>query len=262
MKELSLAQARRIALGAQGFCDPRPTGRVDARHFRRVLDRMTILQLDSVNVLCRSHFMPVFARLGPYDRDRLDAWIWRSGENHEFVAHEASITSMDLYPLLRHRMGIGHWKSGTQFREENTEYLDAIRAEITERGPLSVRDLSAPGERTESWWGWSKGKVALKVMCRSGDLAIAERTKTFLTRYDLPERVVPELLRTGPAVDSTDAQRSMLLLAARSHGIGTDKDLADYFRLRITECRPLLDQLVADELLDPDRDEWRGANRP
>ena len=95
MKELSLVQARRIALDAQGFCDPRPTGRVDARHFRRVLDRMTILQLDSVNVLCRSHFMPVFARLGPYDRDRLDAWIWRSGENHEFVAHEASITSMD-----------------------------------------------------------------------------------------------------------------------------------------------------------------------
>lgn len=270
MKELSLVQARRIALGAQGFCDPRPTGRVDARHFRRVLDRMTILQLDSVNVLCRSHFMPVFARLGPYDRDRLDAWIWRSGQNHESVAHEASITSMDLYPLLRHRIGIGGWKSGTQFREENTEYLDAIRAEITERGPLSVRDLSAPGERIGSWWGWSKGKVALQVMYRSGDLAIAERTKTFLTRYDLPERVVPELLRTGPAVDPTDAQRSMLLLAARSHGIGTDKDLADYFRLRITECRPLLDQLVADELLDVVRVEgWdeiaymaRGANCP
>ncbi len=270
MKKLSLAQARRIALGAQGFCDPRPTGRVDARHFRRVLDRMTILQLDSVNVLCRSHFLPMFARLGPYDRDRLDAWLWGSGENNEYLAHEASITSMDHYPLLRHRMTADRWKAGARFRKKHPKYLRAIRAEIAERGPLSVTDLSDPGARTGPWWGWSKGKVGLSVMYHGGDLAIAERTKTFLTRYDLPERVIPEPLRRGPAIDATDAQRSMLPVAARSHGIGTDKDLADYFRLKVTQCRPLLEQLVADALLDVVRVEgWdelayvaREARRP
>ncbi|GAB4533397.1 MAG: winged helix-turn-helix domain-containing protein [Haliangiales bacterium] len=250
MKTISLAQARRVALCAQGFCDPRPAGRVDARHFRRVLARMTILQLDSVNVVCRSHFLPVFARLGPYDRDRLDAWLWRSGENHEFLAHEASITAMELYPLLRHRMTVERWRSGRRFRAEHPDYLDAIRAEIDAHGPLSVRDLSDPGGRTGPWWGWSKGKLGLEVMYRSGDLAIAERTKTFLTRYDLPERVVPAPLRDDPAVDANDAKRAMLLLAAQSHGLGTDRDLADYFRLKVTECRPLLEQLVAEGQLD------------
>ncbi len=223
-----------------------PAGRVDVRHFRRVLDRMTILQLDSVNVLCRSHFLPVFARLGPYDRDQLDSWLWRSGENHEYLAHEASITSMDLYPLLRHRMAFRRWKSGAEFRKEHPDYLEALRDEIAQRGPLSVKDLSDPGGRTGPWWGWSKGKLGLEVMYVAGELSIAERTKTFLTHYDLPERVIPEPVLEAPEADPVSARREMLLLAAKSHGVGTDKDLADYFRLKVTDCRPVLDELVAD----------------
>jgi len=242
---LSAAQARRIALAAQGFTDAKPKGRVDARHFRRALDRMTILQLDSVNVLCRSHFLPVFARLGAYDRDQLDHWIWQSGENHEFLAHEASITRMDLYPLLRHRMDISRWKGGTAFKAEHPEQLDAIRVEIDEHGPRSVKDLPDAGDRSGPWWGWSKGKIGLEVMYRNGDLSIAERTKTFLTHYDLPERVIPSEVLGADPVEPQDAWRAMLLLGARSHGIGTDKDLADYFRLKVTDCRPLLAELVA-----------------
>ena len=257
MTTLSPDQARRIALAAQGFNDPKPTGRVDARHFRRVLDRMTILQLDSVNVLCRSHFLPVFARLGAYDCDRLDEWLWCSGENLEFLAHEASITSIDLYPLLAFRRDASGWKGGMRFRTEHPDYLAAIRAEIDEHGARSVKDLPDPGGRSGPWWGWSNGKIGLEVLYRSGELAIAERTKTFLTRYELPERVIPGRLLDAPAMDPVDARREMLRLAARSHGIGTDKDLADYFRLRVTDCRPLLAELVeAGELDEVEVDGW------
>lgn len=221
------------------------------------MERMTILQLDSVNVLCRSHFLPVFARLGSYDRDQLDQWIWQSGENHEFLSHEASITSMDLYPLLRHRMDLARWKGGTKFKAENPEALHAIRAEIDEYGPRSVKDLPDAGDRSGPWWGWSKGKIGLEVLYRNGDLSIAERTKTFLTRYDVPERVVPrELLQAGE-IAPEDARREMLLLGARSHGIGTDKDLADYFRLKVTNCRPILAELVeAGELKQVEVEGW------
>ena len=218
---------------------------------------MTILQLDSVNVLCRSHFLPVFARLGAYDRDQLDQWIWQSGENHEFLSHEASITSMDLYPLLRHRMDISRWKGGSKFRAEHPEQLEAIKVEVDEHGPRSVKDLPDAGDRSGPWWGWSQGKIGLEVMYRSGELSIAERTKTFLTRYDLPERVIPQELLDAPEVDPVAARRQMLLLGAKSHGVGTDKDLADYFRLRVTDCRPILAELVdAGELELVDVEGW------
>ena len=108
MQSLGPGEARRIALAAQGFADPRPSGAPDARAFRRVLDRMSVLQLDSVNVVCRSHYLPVFARLGHYDRTRFDQWLWRSGENTEYLAHEASVTTFDVHHLLRYRMRTGN----------------------------------------------------------------------------------------------------------------------------------------------------------
>lgn len=244
MKTLSLAQARRMALAAQGFGDPRPSS-VGVRQFRRALERMTILQLDSVNVLCRSHFLPFFARLGAYDRDKLDEFIWRSGENLEFLAHEASVTKVNHFSLLRDRMTIERWKSGKRFRDENAEYLKAVVAEIKKNGPMSVKDLKDAGPRAGPWWGWSKGKVALEVLYRSGRLAIAYRTKSFLTHYDLVERVVSKEVRSRKISDA-EAQKEKLVLAAKSHGIGSDKDLADYFRMKVSLCRPLLEAL-ADE---------------
>ncbi len=211
---------------------------------------MTIVQLDSVSALCRSHYLPFFARLGPYPRTRLDDWLWRSGENHEFLAHEASITAMDVYPLLRHRMDEPLWKSMAAFREEHPEYLAAVRDEIDARGALSVKDLTEPGGRTGPWWGWSKGKVGLEAMYRCGELSIAERDAQFITRYDLPERIVPAVYRDAVPPSPEAARRDMLLLAARSHGIGTDKDLADYFRLKVRDCRPLLEALVHEGVLE------------
>ncbi len=248
--QLSLAQARRIALGAQGFADPRPKGRVDARHFRRAMDRMRILQLDSVNVLCRSHFLPVFARLGAYDRDRLDHWIWRSGENHEYLSHEASITAVDLYPLLRHRMATRGARRLEAFEREEADYLAAVIDEIDQRGPLSVTDLSDPGGRTGPWWGHSKGKVALHGLYVAGRLSVHERTKTFLTLYDLPSRAIPDELFQAPELELEEVERQMLLMGAKAHGIGTATDIADYFRLKMPRARPQLAALVDEGLLE------------
>ncbi|MEZ5225700.1 MAG: crosslink repair DNA glycosylase YcaQ family protein, partial [Acidimicrobiales bacterium] len=245
------AQARRIALGAQGFADKRPAGAVDVRHFRRALDRMTILQLDAVNVLARSHFLPMFSRLGPYDRDRLDRWIWRSGENHEYVAHEASITSMDLHPLLRWKMGRGRWNAGRELEEGQPEYLDAILDEIERHGPRSIKTLDDPGTRTGPWWGMPRGKVALEWLYYTGRLSIHHRDHQFTTHYDLPHRIVPAHVSGQPTPTTEEAQAEMLMLGARSHGIGTAADLADYFRIKMPEARPLLAQLVAEGRLEP-----------
>lgn len=212
---------------------------------------MTILQLDSVNVLCRSHFLPLFARLGAYDRDQLDRWIWWSGENLEYLAHEASITSVELRPLLRERMKHPRWNGFRTFEEKHPDYVRAVHREVTELGPLSVKDLSDPGGRTGPWWGQSKGKMCLEVHYVGGRLAIRERTPTFLTVYDIPERVVPDHLLAMPDLDPHEAERQMLMLGARSHGVGTATDLADYFRLRMPVARPRLAELVEAGQLEP-----------
>ncbi len=219
---------------------------------------MSILQLDSVNVLCRSHYLPVLARLGPYDRDALDRFLYRSGRNFEFLAHEASITSQELHPLLRWRMARSRWRRGTDLERDEPGYIDTVRAEVADRGPLSVKELSDPGERTGPWWGHSKGKVALEWLYTTGQLSIADRNPSFVTRYDVPERVIrPEIL-AAPTVDEADAHRRLLLLGARSHGIGTAADLADYFRLRVPDARAhLADLVAAGELEAVEVEGWR-----
>lgn len=248
---ISAAAARRIALAAQGFTDRRPTGRVTARHYRRVMERMAVLQLDSVTVLCRSHYLPVMARLGPYDRDALDGYLYRSGEHFEFLAHEAAITSQRLHPHLRHRMGVTRWRRAHQLEADHPGYIDAVAAEVAARGPLTVSDLSEAGERTGPWWGYSDGKVALEYLYRSGRLAIAGRRPGFVIAYDLPERVLGADTLAAPDLDAAAATRDMIRIAARSCGIGTAHDLADYFRIRMGPARPAIEALVASGELEP-----------
>lgn len=240
-----------MALAAQGFCDPVPKGAVTVRGFRRALDRMTILQLDSVNVICRSHFLPMYARLGPYDQDKLDQWLWRSGENLEYLSHEASITSMSLQPLFRDRMLKRRWKMGDELEREQPDYVAQVLDEVDRLGPLSVKDLSDSGKRTGPWWGMPKGKVCLESNYVNGTLAIHERTKTFLTRYDRIDRVVPSEILNSPDLDVDVVHKQMLMLGAKSHGIGTARDIADYFRLKMPVARPLLKELVAAGELEP-----------
>ncbi|MDP2328681.1 MAG: crosslink repair DNA glycosylase YcaQ family protein [Dehalococcoidia bacterium] len=248
---LSAAEARRIALTAQGFLDPRPRGRVDARHFRRVLDRMGLVQLDAVNVLVRSHYLPFFARLGLYDLDALDRHLWGRGTHFEFWGHEASVIPVQDYGLFRHRMEARAAEPrpwAKQLLDARGDYVEALLDEIRERGPLTVGDLEDAGSRTGPWWGWSDGKLALEWLFASGRLTATSRSR-FQRRYDLPERALPAPVLAAPAPPAEEARRELLLRAARSHGIGTARDLSDYYRLPYTAARAALRGLAAEGAL-------------
>lgn len=218
---------------------------------------MAIVQLDSVNVLSRSHYLPMFARLGPYDRDRLDHWLWRSRENQECFAHEASLTAMELRPLLRWRMRELSWKAGLELERQRPETLDGLIAEIREHGPRSVKTMNDPGQRTGSWWGTGPGKFALSWLHRRGRLAVDHRDAQFTAHYELPERVIPAEVASRPTPRKEDAVDELLVLAARSHGVGTLADLADYFRIKMRDARPAALRLVnAKRLVEVDVEGW------
>ena len=258
VRRMSLPVARRIALAAQGFADPPPAGKVTAAHLRRVMRRVGLLQLDSVNVLVRAHYMPAFSRLGPYRRELLDEYAYKRRNLFEYWAHEASLIPVEHFPLFRHRM-----KSGRRWRIEEwanarEKYIEAVLEEVRERGPLSVGDLSEPGERAGTWWGWGDGKIALEYLFNRGLITAAARPG-FTRMYDLTERVVPQPHYEAPHVPHEDALREHMLLAARSLGIGTARDLADYYRHNIPEARKVLPELVASgELEEVEVKGWKG----
>jgi uncharacterized protein len=257
-RQLSVDQARRIALAAQGFTARRPSGRIDVRHFRRVLGHVGLLQLDSVNVLERSHYLPVFSRLGPYDRRAFDRWTTASGELFEYWGHEASLIPVEHYPTFRFRMDeMQPWGSARRLLENRPGYVDDVLDEVTRRGPLTVSDLDDPGERGGPWWGYAPGKQALEWLFASGRLT-ATRTPSFGRLYDLPERVVPEWARRQPAPDREGSYRRLLIDATRHHGLGTVADLADYHRLHRPTARAVLMSLAQDGLVIPTTVEgWR-----
>jgi uncharacterized protein YcaQ len=258
VRRITLDQARRYALAAQGFADPRPTGRVDVRHFRRVVDRIGLIQLDSVNVFSRAHYMPFFSRLGSYDRSTLDSWLWGSGEMFEYWGHEASLIPTSDHALWRWRMnGTFNWERLERIRQEHPEYLAEVLAQVRERGPLKTAELHDPGERDgTTMWGWSKGKVALEALFMGGKVATAHRPN-FVRMYDLTERVIPGQHLQAPDLDKEEAQSILLLRAARSMGLATATDLADYPRIRMPEARPLIEGLAAAaELVEVEVEGW------
>ncbi len=256
MTALSSSAARRLALAAQGFAAARPKA-VTVAQFRRAMSRMAVLQLDSVNAVCRSHFLPMYSRLGPYSRERLDAWLWQSGENVEGLAHEAAITSSADHAHLRFRFERLRYKGYREFAQDNAAYLDAVHDEVRQQGPQSVQTLDDPGKRTGPWWGMPRGKIALECLLGLGRLAIARRDERFITWYDLPERVHGKLEAPKPAEAQ---QRALLLRAAGCLGVGTLDDIADYFRLPMPVARPIVAELVEDGALQPA--EVEGWERP
>lgn len=189
--DLSAEEARRLAVAAQGFGHPRPTGRVDARHLRRAIDDVGLLQLDSVNVFCRSHYMPVFSRFGPYRREGLDRLAWhenpggksrRAGPRDliEYWGHEASLLPADLQPLLRWRMARADalaWKGVARVAAEQPELLDFVLDMVRERGPIRASELAAKGRRREpgEMWNWSEEKTALEYLFFAGRVCAARR---------------------------------------------------------------------------------------
>jgi len=269
LTSLSRAQARRIALAAQGFLDP-PHAEPTMRTFARTLERTGVLQVDSVNVLQRAHFMPLYSRMGPYDVDL----VRRASEGKprrvvEYWAHVQALMPVELWPVMRHRMaryrdGKHKWW-GSAVTDELTENL---LAEISDRGAATARDLDDGLPRTkENWgWNWSDTRKALDYMYMVGDVAIAGRNSQFEIRYDLPERVIPREHLEAPALSEHDAVKELVRRAARSHGVGTLRDLADYYRLRSvpgqhqTGAAPVVAELVEEGELVPVTIE--GVKRP
>jgi uncharacterized protein len=237
-----------VALAAQGLARPRPDVTVTLRQLKSTFQRLSVVQIDSVNVLTRAHHLPFFSRLGSYDRDRLDRWLWFVGDTFEYMAHEASVAPHDLHPLMRHRMEWYRVRYGLD--PDALRFAAAVRDEIAEHGPRSSAELSDGGRRTGPWWGLSRGQQALRYLHRVGELAITHRRPTFETVYDLPERVLPATILATPAPDVHEVHRQLMRIAARAHGVGTVADLADYHRLKVTPSRRALDELVAEGELE------------
>ncbi len=248
---LSNAEAKRIALVAQGFADRRPTGRVDRRHLRRVLARMGLVQIDSVNVLVRSHELPLFARLGPHPRTLIDDAV-RDGELFEYVAHEASFVPTDQHHLFRWRMrGPFPWPEFRRQVERLGSALELVYRRVAEDGPLVAGDIKMGGGTGGTWWDYDDGKLALEALFYMGRIAARRRPRDFARVYDLPERMIPPEALARPDLPDHEARKELLVLAARYHGVGTLGDLADYHRLTPTACKPAVAELVDEGRLVP-----------
>ena len=255
-ESLSLAQARRVALAAQGFNDPRPTGRVDRRHLRRVLDRIGLIQIDSVNVLVRSQELPLFARLGPHPRTLIDD-ATRAGDLFEYWVHEASHVPTAHHHLYRWAMDAPRrWGGFHRFKTERADFIEQVHDLVRDRGPLLASELSERTGPKGSWWDYDDAKVALEILFDHGRVAAVRRPNDFARVYDLAERVIPADVLARPGLPEHEAKKELLVLAARYHGVGTAADLADYHRIRHT--RPLFAELVEDGRLVPVTvDGWR-----
>lgn len=266
-ERVTLAQARRIALAAQGLSRPRPAPwTATTRDLTRVVRTVRLVQIDSVNVLTRSHYLPFFSRLGPYDPALLDRMRDVAPRRLiEYWAHEASLIDPQLWPLFRFRMdraNDGSWSGMQSVRLDHPEVVAAVLEAVTQRGPVTARQLESvmahdhDRERSEWGWNWSIVKRALEHLFWAGEISSAGRTAQFERRYALPERVLPPSQRQhteeqAGAPDRESAFRALVELAARAHGIASELCLRDYSRIGTAAARPAIDALVADGVLRP-----------
>jgi uncharacterized protein YcaQ len=271
---LTKAQARRVALVAQGFADPPPApGRATMRQVQRVIDHVGVVQIDSVNVVTRSHYIPFFSRLGPYDTALLErARDIAPRRLVEYWAHEASLIPPQTWALLNFRMkraASDSWGGMRRVAREHPELVQAVFAEVASRGPLTSRQLETalaqdlPRDTSEWGWNWSLVKSALEHLFWAGQISSAGRTSQFERRYAALERVLPKTVAVrsiSPSLrpSDEDAFRQLILIAAKAHGVGTEQCLRDYFRLRPEQARPALQALVASgDLVRVSIDGWR-----
>lgn len=262
---LGASEARRTALAAQGYADRRPAGKVERRHLARVMARVALLQIDSVNVLVRSHYLPLFSRLGAYPTALLDQAAWGAGKRRvlfEYWGHEASLLPVDMQPLLRWRMaaaerGEGIYKGLARFGRDRRDYVESVLREVERRGPVGAGDIDGNGRGSSAWWGWSDAKHALEWLFAAGLVTVAAR-RGFERLYDLPERCLPGAVLASPTPSDADARRGLVAAAARALGVATERDLRDYFRLPPAETRTAVAELVeAGTLLPVEVEGWR-----
>jgi uncharacterized protein len=253
---LSLGQARRLAIAAQGLHRPRRAIAADRRHLRQVLGHTGLLQIDSVNVLQRAHYLPVFSRIGGYPTTALDRMAYRDRELFEYWGHEASLLPVELHPLMRWRMRRAEekfetWGRMAQLAREQPGYVEHVLDLVRHAGPLTAGEIAAKEKRSKEHWGWnwSNEKLALEFLFWTGRVATADR-RNFERVYDVPERVIRADVLNAPTPSEEEAHRELLLRAAMSCGVGTAGDLADYYRIRTPQARPRISELVEDGRLD------------
>ena len=258
--DVSAAQARAIALAAQGLAAPRPK-RVDAKQLRALVDQLGVVQIDSVNVLVRSHYLPAFSRLGPYDTTLLDRHAHRAPRAlFEYWGHEASLLPIALQPLFRWRMerALEHaWGRMKRIAKKQPTFVQGILALVAERGPISASEIEPEMERAglrlasgvagrpsrKGWWEWSDAKTAIEWLFWSGQVTSARR-RGFERLYDLPARVLPAKVLAQPTPSEPDAHRALIERAARALGIASESDLRDYYRLPLAGARTAVAELV------------------
>lgn len=265
--------ARRIALSAQGFgrTPPAAPGR---KHVRDIVRKLGVVQIDSVNVVTRTHYLPAFSRLGDYPREALEAEAWGARRSlFEYWGHEASLMPVELQPLLRWRMARAEagemWTGLSRFGREKRDYIDGVLTEIERRGPVTGADFAEGPRGAPGWWSWSDGKRALEWLFWAG-LITTKTRRGFERVYDLTERALPRRIIDLPTPDEADAQRELVRIAARALGVATQADLRDYFRLPLVDARARVGELVeAGELTPVAVKGWRqpaflspGAKRP
>ncbi|MGI5215526.1 winged helix-turn-helix domain-containing protein [Plantactinospora sp. CA-290183] len=263
-ESLSPAQARRVALAAQGFADPAPGGPPTRRHLRRVLDRIGLLQMDSVNVLQRAHYLPLYSRLGPYPTALLDTAAYRQPRDLvEYWGHEASLIPVELHPSLRWRMAGAHtdaWGGMRRIAVEQPALVARVLDEVRANGPLTAAEIEhdAPRETGNWGWNWSAVKRACEFLFWAGELTVATRNTSFARVYDVPERVLPPEVLAAPTPAAPDAYRRLVGIAARALGVAAEPELRDYFRLPVTAARVAVAELVeAGELVPVEVRGWR-----
>jgi uncharacterized protein len=262
---LSLAEARRIALAAQQFGAAKAPLKTSTS-FAQVVRGLGVVQIDSVNVLVRSHYLPAFSRRGNYSRTLLDRAAYDPARRalFEYWGHEASLLPVELQPLLRWRMerarrGEGVWNRMRRFVSEHADAVAAARSQIQERGPLGASELADAGRSKGSWWGWSSGKEILEWLFWTGEVTTATR-RNFERVYDLTERVLPAHIIETPTPTKEDAQRELMNIAARALGIATLRDLRDYFRLPVHDAAARLRELLEQGVLQPvSVESWKGT---
>ncbi|MBU1347524.1 MAG: winged helix DNA-binding domain-containing protein [Alphaproteobacteria bacterium] len=244
-----------MALAAQGFGRPHPDT-PGSRQVRGTARRLGVIQIDSVNVVSRTHYLPAFSRLGDYPREALEAEAWgRKPSLFEYWGHEASLMPLEMHPLMRWRMeraraGDGVWSGLSRFGRERRDYIDGVLAEIERRGPVTGADFAAGPRGKPGWWTWSDGKRALEWLFWAG-LITTKTRRGFERVYDLTERVIPGRVLDLATPTEADAQRALVRIASQAMGISTAADMRDYFRLPLKDSRDRIAELVEVGALQP-----------
>jgi uncharacterized protein YcaQ len=267
METLTLTQARRIALTASGFGGRALSGPPTVRHLRRVVESTGVVQIDSVNVLQRAHYLPAYSRIGPYDTALLDRgssrrprWLF------EYWAHEASLVPVRLQPALRWRMATAHthaWGGPRRIAQDRPDLVRWVLEEVAERGPVTAAEIEAdvPKPKGDNWgWNWSDVKKALEFLFFEGAITSSGRTTSFARRYDLTSRVLPPEIVDAPTPPVDEAYRTLVEIAARALGVAAEVELRDYFRLPVDGARRAVAELVEAGVLVPVQIKgWRPA---